>query len=569
MTRQRRSRARKSRMIKWWITIWMLILAAGLAAFLILPNPLHEQPDWKGLKKPIFVEGVLMDEPAHGTGESLQLPLSVVQEQINANIHYEEATRSVILTTGNNIMQLQEGSKTANLNMKSVQLRVAPEQVGDIVYIPVAPLKHIYHIDFYEDPQTGAVILMRAGDRIQYAHTTAENDQAVPIRAAASIHSRIYADVTVNQRLRIWETGEQWVLAQLDNGVAGYIQRQHISLNDLVTVPVPNSPDNRKETDWRGKKVNLAWEAVYESRINPHSIGELPGVNVLSPTWFEIIDSKGNVRSKADMEYVNWAHNRNKEVWALLSNGFDADRTTVALGTYENRSRIITQMLEYASMYQLDGINIDFESVHTSDGPNVVQFIRELKPLATQRDLVLSMDVTPKSNSELWSKFLDRRALAPSLDYMMLMAYDEHWASSPQAGSVASLPWVENAVQRVLQEDEVPADKLILGVPLYTRVWTEQQTNGKTKVSSRALGMQRVANLIKEKGLQPVYDQTTGQNYVEYKENDATHKIWLEDEVSLQARVQLASKLGLAGIASWTRGLGDDRAWNVLDNIKK
>ncbi len=548
----------------------MLIIAAGLAAFLILPNPLHEQPDWKGLKKPIFVEGVLMNEPAYGTGESLQLPLSVVQEQINANIHYEEATRSVILTTGNNIMQLQEGSKTANLNMKSVQLRVAPQQAGDIVYIPIAPLKHIYHIDVYEDPQTGAVILMRAGDRIQYAHVTTDaQDETVPMRAAASIHSRIYSDVTADQRLRIWETGEQWVLAQLDNGAAGYIQRDHIALADLVTVPVPTIPNNRKETDWRGKKVNLAWEAVYERRIDPHSIGELPGVNVLSPTWFEIIDSKGNVRSKADMEYVNWAHNRNKEVWALLSNGFDADRTTVALGTYANRSRIIAQMLEYASMYQLDGINIDFESVHTSDGPNVVQFIRELKPLATQRDLVLSMDVTPKSNSELWSKFLDRRALAPSLDYMMLMAYDEHWASSPKAGSVASLPWVENAVQRVLQEDEVPADKLILGVPLYTRVWTEQQEEGKTKVSSRALGMQRVANLIQEKKLKPVFDQTTGQNYVEYKENGTIQKIWLEDETSLQARVQLANKLGLAGVASWTRGLGDDRAWDVLANIKK
>ncbi len=511
-----------------------------------------------------------MNEPAYGTGESLQLPLSVVQEQINGNIHYEQATRSVILTTGHNIMQLQEGSKTANLNMKSVQLRVAPQQAGDIVYIPIAPLKHIYHIDVYEDSQTGAVILMRAGDRIQYAHVATEDqDGTIPMRAAASIHSRIYADVTAAQRLRIWETGEQWVLAQLDNGVSGYIQRDHIALADLVTVPVPNIPNNRKENDWRGKKVNLAWEAVYERRIDPHSIGELPGVNVLSPTWFEMIDSKGNVRSKADMEYVNWAHNRNKEVWALLSNGFDADRTTVALGTYENRSRIIAQMLEYASMYQLDGINIDFESVHTSDGPNVVQFIRELKPLATQRDLVLSMDVTPKSNSELWSKFLDRRALAPSLDYMMLMAYDEHWASSPKSGSVASLPWVENAVQRVLQEDEVPADKLILGVPLYTRVWTEQQQNGKTKVSSRALGMQRVANLIEQKKLKPVYDQTTGQNYVEYKENGTTQKIWIEDETSLKARVQLANKLGLAGIASWTRGLGDDRAWDTLATIKK
>ncbi len=568
MTRQKRSHARKRRIVRWWTAIVVIIIVAGLAAFFILPNALHEQPHWKGLNKPIFVEGVLMDEPAYGTGESLQLPLSVVQEQVDANIHYEAATLSVILTTGNNMMQLQEGSTKAKLNLQSVELRVAPQQIGDIVYIPVAPLKHIYHIDFYEDNNTGAVILMRAGDRIQYAHTTANNQQTVPMRAQASIHTPIYADVTPDQRLRIWETGEDWVFAQLDNGIAGYIQRADLRLSDLVTVPMPKIPDNRINTDWRGKKVNLAWEAVYEKRIDPHTLGELPGVNVLSPTWFEIIDSKGNIRSKADMEYVNWAHNRNKEVWALMSNGFDADRTTAALSTYENRSRIITQMLEYARMYQLDGINIDFESVHTSDGPNVVQFIRELKPLATQRDLVLSMDVTPKSNSELWSKFLDRRALAPSLDYMMLMAYDEHWASSPTAGSVASLPWVERGVQRVLQEDEVPADKLVLGVPLYTRVWTEESQEGKTKVSSRALGMQRITNLLKEKGLKPVYDASTGQNYVEYKEDGANHKIWLEDEASLQARVELANKLGLAGIASWTRGLGDDQAWDVLSGIK-
>ncbi|WP_322924913.1 glycosyl hydrolase family 18 protein [Paenibacillus campi] len=569
MTRQKRSGTRKSRMIKWWMTVWMLIIVAGLAAFLILPNPLHEQPDWKGLKKPIFVEGVLMDEPAYGSGASLQIPLSVVQEQVNANIYNEQATGSVILTTSTDVMQLQEGSKAANLNMKPIQLSVAPQQIGDHIYIPVAPLKKIYHIDFYEDTTTGAVMLMRPGDRIQYAHVdTDEQEQTVPMRAAASIHSRIYADVTSAQRLRIWETGKQWVFAQLDNGIAGYIERDELILAKLVTVPLPVVANNQNETEWRGKKVNLAWEAVYERRIDPHGIDELPGVNVLSPTWFEMMDSKGNVRSKADMEYVNWAHNRNKQIWALLSNGFDADRTTAALATFENRSRIISQMLAYARTYRLDGINIDFESVHTSDGRNVVQFIRELKPLARQYNLILSMDVTPKSNSELWSKFLDRRALAPSLDYMMLMAYDEHWASSPTSGSVASLPWVEKAVQRLLQEDEVPADKLILGVPLYTRVWTEQQDNGKTTVSSRALGMQRVANLIKQKGLTPTYDSTTGQNYVQYNENGTIQKIWIEDETSLQARVDLAHKLGLAGIASWTRGLGDDRAWDVLAGIK-
>ncbi|WP_411345244.1 glycosyl hydrolase family 18 protein [Paenibacillus sp. WLX1005] len=566
MTRQRRSRARKSRIIKWWIGIWVFIIVAGFAAFLILPNSLHEDPDWKGLNKPIFVEGVLMDQPAAGSGESLQLPLSVVQSQINENIRYEESTRSVILTTGSNIMHLQEGSTEAELNMKSEQLRVAPQQEDDIFYIPIAPLKQIYHVDVYEDPQTGAVILMRAGDNIQYAHVS-NGDSTVPMRTDDSIHARIYADVTPDSRLRIWETGDQWVFAQLDSGVVGYIQRSQIELEKLVTVPVPTIADNRVDIDWRGKKVNLAWEAVYEKRIDPHQIGSLPGINVLSPTWFEIIDNNGNVRSKADMEYVNWAHNRNIEVWGLLSNGFDADRTTQALSTYEKRSRIIAQMLEYADLYQLDGINIDFESVHTSDGPNVVQFIRELKPLAAQRNLILSMDVTPKSNSELWSKFLDRRALAPSLDYMMLMAYDEHWASSPESGSVASLPWVENATRRLLEEDEVPADKLILGVPLYTRIWTEQQENGKTKVSSRAYGMEKIANLIQEKKLQPQYDKTTGQNYVEYQDNGATQKIWIEDEVSLQTRVKLARELGLGGIASWTRSLGDDRAWNALSGI--
>ncbi|WP_227871793.1 glycosyl hydrolase family 18 protein [Paenibacillus bovis] len=535
----------------------------------MIPNPFHEDPDWKGIDKPIFVKGELMDYTAQGTGDSLQIPLPVLQAEVDPNIRYEQATQSIILTSNSSIMHLKEGSTQAELNMKPVQLRFAPEQQQQIMYVPLAPLKQIYHMDVHEDPDTGAVILMRAGDQIQYASVSAGGSgQTAALRSAASIQSRVYSDVPDGTHLRVWQTGDEWLKVQLDNGITGYMQRKSVQLGELTTIPVPAIPDNRVQTEWKGKKVNLAWEAVYEQRRDPHTIGKLPGINVLSPTWFEIIDDSGNVRSKADMEYVNWAHHRGIEIWALLSNGFDADRTTEALSSYENRRRIITQTLEYAKMYQLDGINIDFESVYTTDGPNVTQFIRELKPLAAEHSLVLSMDVTPKSNSELWSKFLDRQSLAPSLDYMMVMAYDEHWASSPEAGSVASLSWTEKAMRRVLEEDEVPADKLILGIPLYTRIWTEKSENGQTKVSSKAVGMESIANLLADKKLKPRLDTATGQNYVEYKDKDATYKIWIEDELSLKARIALARKLQLAGIASWTRSLGDERAWDTLSEFK-
>ncbi|WP_235338427.1 glycosyl hydrolase family 18 protein [Paenibacillus wulumuqiensis] len=568
MSRQKRARANRSRRVRRWWIVWILLIAVTAAIYIFIPNPFHEDPDWKGIDKPIFVKGELMSYSAQGTGDSLQLPLPVLQQEVDPNIRYEQATRSIILTSSNNIMHLQQGSTAAELNMKPLQLRVAPEQ-QDVLYIPLAPLKQIYHIDVHEDPDTGAVILMRAGDRIQYATASAENSsRTLPLRSEASLHAPIYTDVPDGAHLRIWQTGEEWVQVQLDNGITGYMQRSQIRMGELATIPVPNIPDNRVQTEWKGKKVNLTWEAIYEKRRDPHTIGELPGVNVISPTWFEIIDGSGNVRSKADMEYVNWAHHRGIEVWALLSNGFNADRTTEALSSYENRRHIITQMIEYARVYQLDGINIDFESVHTSDGPNVTQFIRELKPLAARHSLVLSMDVTPKSNSELWSKFLDRESLAPSLDYMMVMAYDEHWAASPIAGSVASLDWTEKAMRRVLEEDEVPADKLILGIPLYTRIWTEKSENGATKVSSKAVGMESIAKLLTEKKLKPRLDQASGQNYVEYKEKGATYKIWIEDEVSLAARVELARKLQLGGIASWTRSLGDEHAWDILSTFK-
>lgn len=169
----------------------------------------------------------------------------------------------------------------------------------------------------------------------------------------------------------------------------------------------------------------------------------------------------------------------------------------------------------------------------------------------------------------MWSLFLDRPALAAASDFLIVMAYDEHWAASPVAGSVASLPWVKTSMNRIIEEDMVPSEKLILGVPLYTRIWTEATEKGKTKVSSKAVSMNAVKEIIAEKKLTPVFDKEAGQNYVEYKEDDVLRKIWIEDSTSLTARVELAQSLKLGGVAAWNRSFASPEAWEALKGIIK
>jgi spore germination protein YaaH len=254
------------------------------------------------------------------------------------------------------------------------------------------------------------------------------------------------------------------------------------------------------------------------------------------------------------------------QVWALFSNGFEPERTEQALATYETRQKMIQQLLAFAKTFKLQGINIDFENVKTSDKDNLVQFVREFTPLAHEQNLVVSIDVTPKSGSEFWSVFLDRARLGQVVDYMMVMAYDEHWATSPKAGSVSSLPWAETAIRRILEEDRVPPYKLVLGIPLYTRLWTEEPDGkGGIKVSSKTMSMKAVADLLAENKLQPQVSQETGQHYVSYKEGNAVKKIWIEDALSIEARMKLVKKYNLAGTASWARSFASSGIWEVID----
>ena len=311
--------------------------------------------------------------------------------------------------------------------------------------------------------------------------------------------------------------------------------------------------------------VSLAWEAVYSRNPDPADLPDMPGVNVISPTWFSLEDDEGNVASKADKKLVQWAHSQNKQVWALYSNSFDPERTTESLSTFERRDRTIKQLLDLMKQYDLDGMNIDYENVNVEDRDSLTQFVRELTPQFHRQGLVVSIDVTPKSTSDMWSRFLDREALGQSVDYMIVMAYDEHWASSPTAGSVSSLPWAEQSIRRIIEEDHVPASKLVLGMPLYTRIWTETVEDGETKVTSKAVGMQSIKEWIAEHNLSPVMTDYEGQHYAEVSLNGGKQRAWIEDTTSIQSRIQMAKDMKLAGVAVWARSFGDVALWKVLN----
>ncbi|MEK5506257.1 MULTISPECIES: glycosyl hydrolase family 18 protein [Paenibacillus] len=552
----------------------LLLFAAIICAITVVwfGNPLHEKPDWQGSVRPIFMQGKLTGYEAQSSGKNMLMPLKLVQSQIDPSVRYEDDSQTVIMATRQSLLYMKVSKAQGELNGKTYALSAAPQVISGEVYIPIEAVREVYGVSIHEDSVTGAVILMKAGEKVRLGNVEkkdGQQDARIALRKEASSLSFILTDVPQRTKVRIWSQQGDWYFVQLDNGYAGYIKSDHIAEGEELVIPSVKDDLSISEKHWEGRPVNLAWEAVYNRKPDPSKFDPMPGVNVVSPTWFSVVDHEGTVESKADPAYVSWAHRKGMEVWGLLSNSFNPELTTEALSTFERRKSIVDQMISLAQQNDLDGINIDFENVHTKDGPNVTQFLRELKPMAREHDLILSIDVTPKSQSEMWSVFLDRKALGTITDYLMVMAYDEHWAASPKAGSVASLPWTEASIKRIIREDEVPSQKVVLGIPLYTRVWSETPKEGKIKVTSKSLGMESAANIIAQFKLNPKFRASEGQNYVEYTEDGVVKKIWLEDQVSLKARVELAKSLKLGGIGVWNRSFADKDAWITLKKISE
>ena len=533
------------------------------------PNKQMVEDPFHGSVKPIFYRGEQLEGTAEGSAESLKLPFSLVKANIDPAMLYEDTSQSLIITTQEKVLRLRTDQLTATVNDKPFQLKFPLSKTTDILYVPIDPLRDLYGISLIEADKTGAVFIRKQGEAEQWAElipALQRKAEPIPIRESDSIKAPIVSYIKPTEQVLVWSEQNSWYRVQQNTGHIGYIPKTKLQLERIEVTPVPIPKSSFVPWKPIGGKINLTWQQVGERKVDTSKIDPMPGLNVISPQWFHLEDGDGNLKNLGDAAFAKWANSQNFQVWALFSNGFEPKRTTEALSTYDKRLKMIKQLVAYAALYKIQGINIDFENVYLKDKANMVQFVREAAPLLHEQGLVVSIDVAVKDGSETYSLFMDRRTISPFVDYMMVMTYDEHWAASQKAGSVASLPWVEKGITQIMKEDAVPASKILLGIPFYTRIWTEQLKDGKPTVTSKAVSMEAVQKIIHDKKLTPLFLPETGQNYVEYSEDGKLNKIWIEDTISIKSRVELAKKLDLAGVASWSRGFETQDIWALIQS---
>lgn len=549
------------------LMLFLLAIFGSIYWFFVLrASTEHVQP-YDGDKAVIVYEGQRADASYLLEAEQILLPFDFIKEKIDPAIFWDEPTKSVIVTTKDKVLRMESGEVVAHLNKQPVNLQVPVKEVGGTRYVPLDPLEKLYPFAFEHKVDTGVLTVEQEGYEIGQAKVVSDEEKQ-PVRVGASHRTPIVAELSAGELVDVLGQQEGYYRVLTASGIAGFLPEKSLEMASKRKVTLQHATSSEGQAAWKpnGEKVNMVWEHVVNKNPNVAQIGALPGVNVVSPTWFELKDAEGTLLNRADPAYVKWAHKRGYQVWGLVTNGFNPDWTQAVLGSYDKRDKLIAQLIHYAHLYDLDGINIDFENVYYEDKERLVQFVRELTPYLHQQGLTVSIDVTIKSNAKTWSMFLDRKALAQVVDYMAVMTYDEHWAASPKAGSVASLPWVEAGLQGVLEE--VPNEKLLLGVPFYTRLWTEaKQADGTIKVSSKALSMPRAQEWVQERKLTPVLDEASGQQYVEYRDpkDGNVYKMWLEDVSSMKKRIELVKKYDLAGVASWRRGFEEPEIWPAIE----
>ncbi len=465
----------------------------------------------------------------------------------------------LILHVRSGAVAFEDDPLTQQITAQAEQVNFPLKALNDGWYIELERLTEWLGLDFTLSPDQKVLLLDSKGERI----LGIVSPEGSPFFSEPGGKGKHLRDLVEGEKLRLFsENGGEYRLRTLD-GLIGYGHKAAIisypetvdgqqPFTQIRTVPEQYGP------------INITFEYVNKYSTNPDlsKTPKIKGLDVLCPTWFSL-NANGIVTNDASIRYAREAHDKGYRVWGVCRNGFEPDRTHLLLTDEALKARAIADIAFYTAFYELDGINIDFENVYKKDQASLSGFLKELDGALTRQGVTLSVDAAPPWGSDQWSLFLDRGAAARTADYIILMAYDEHYANSPESGSVASLDWTEKAVSESLKV--IPPEKLVMAVPLYTRVWTETPDgSGGVSVSSRAIGMKDQDEVLLGKNPTYLFDEKAGQMTVSYEEAGAVKRIWLEDEVSMKARLQLIKKYELAGVASWRRGFETETFWTWI-----
>jgi spore germination protein YaaH len=350
---------------------------------------------------------------------------------------------------------------------------------------------------------------------------------------------------------------ENWSKILTPDGYIGYVQNK--ILTDMGKKEYSGDKEQPVYKSTRlDEKIVLGWHQVMKQDGNKtlaSVVAKTKGLNVISPTWFSITDNEGNYTSLASRDYVDQAHSMGLQVWALVDNFSKDVQTEVLLASTSTRKKLINNLMNDVEMLGLDGLNLDFEGLKQEAGVHYIQFLRELSIPCREKGIVLSVDnYVPTASTE----FYDREEQGVVVDYLIVMGYDEHYNGS-EAGSVASYEFVQNGIEGTLEQN-VPAEKIINGVPFYTRLWTVTATETK----SSAMGIADAKSWVKKNDIELTWLDDLGQFYGEKETKDGIQYLWMEEEDSLKEKMDLIKTHDLAGVACWKLGLEDEAAWDSI-----
>ncbi len=494
----------------------------------------------------------------------IYISTDTIGKLIDENIYYDKVATKVIVTTDTQVLKMKIDEKKMSKNMEYVDIENPAKSVDGQPYVDINILKDVYNIkvEYNSDTNTISIDKKDTSDlKVKYNRVNVYSD--------ISTKSAVISNLNTSNTLTVYVDSlkhNRWYKVKTDSGIIGYVSKNNVDvLNNEEksdeNVDINNQEQNKEilATD----KLIMSWQ--YGSDLDVLGKSKIDGVSVISPTWYELKNSSGDISSKYSSAYYTQAKSLGYQIWPIVTNGIDstsytAGDTSAMLNSEYNRENFIKNLLKEAKEDKVDGINIDFEAMKTEDRDVYTQFIRELVPIFRENNIKVSVDM-------YFVVYIDRKGVGAAADYVVLMGYDQRGAWSNEAGSIAEVSWVEKNIESLINDSKIPSNKIILGVPFYTRLWILK--DGESKPTTKVYTMKNCQEFLSKYKVTPVYDENAGQNYVEYKEGTLTYKLWIEDTTSIKRRTETVKKYNLAGITTWRKGFETSDVWKTInENLK-
>ncbi len=507
----------------------------------------------------MMVQDAHVDEKAKVVDGNCYFNMETIEKYFTDRFYINIEEGIVLYTTEKDIYKTYIGSEYSSYSLSGVENTLshpAAVIIGEEVYLSADYVKMFANFSYEYFAEPNRMLIYTVWGSRQSA--TIEKD--TKLRYQGGVKSPILKDMTEGDTVFVLEEMEKWSKVITEDGYIGYVENKRLESGDMIAqTPVNDAVVLNYQSISREYKINMAFHQIFNQSANSTYdayMADVKGVNVIAPTWFRIKDNEGTIENIASSEYVIKAHNKDIEVWAVVTDVDYEVNIGEILSSSEKRAALIGNLISYAQQYSLDGLNIDFETVGAEYGDDFVQFLRELSIQTHANNIVLSVDNYAPTASTMYYNRTEQGLVA---DYVVVMGYDEHWGGSQTAGSVASINFVEEGIQKTM--DEVPAEKIINAIPFYTRLWkTEAGT-----VSSEAMGMDTAKEWIERNGMEIYWDNETCQYYGEIQIDNVLYQIWLEEEESIQVKLNVMDANGIAGVAEWKLGFERDSIWDTIE----